>query len=72
MDGSEQRITQYAKQFGNTLHEKFCLPIYFTDERLTTVAARDEMHTHLTGSARFEQADSVSAKIIVESWMGNK
>lgn len=70
MDGTEQRITQLAKKFGQALHEKFSLPVYFADERLTTVAARDEMHTHLKGSARFEKADSVSAKIIVESWMG--
>lgn len=70
MDGTEQRMTQFAKQFGNTLHKKFSLPVYFIDERLTTVAARDEMHTHLKGSARFAEADSVSAKIIVESWMG--
>jgi putative Holliday junction resolvase len=69
MDGTEQRITQHARQFADQLKKQFSLPVFFCDERLTTVAARDEMHTHRTGSARFENADSVSAKLIVESWM---
>lgn len=69
MDGTEQRITKLARQFGEALKKQFPLPVYFADERLTTVAARDEMHTHLKGAARFENADSVSAKLIVESWM---
>lgn len=69
MDGTEQRITQSAREFGEALKKQFQLPVYFTDERLTTIAAKDEMHTHLKGSARFENADSVSAKIIIESWM---
>ena len=69
MDGTEQSITQHAKNFGNTLKTRFHLPIYFVDERLTTVAARDEMHTQKKGAARFELADSVSAQLIVESWV---
>ena len=54
------------------LKKQFSLPVYFSDERLTTIAARDEMHTHLKGASRFENADSVSAKIIVESWMRSR
>ena len=69
MDGTEQYITRRAREFGEALKKQFTLPIYFSDERLTTIAARDEMHTHLKGAARFENADSVSAKLIVESWM---
>lgn len=69
MDGTEQYITRRAREFGDTLKKQFTLPIYFSDERLTTVAARDEMHAHFKGAARFENADSVSAKLIVESWM---
>lgn len=72
MDGTEQRITKLARQFGERLKKQFSLPVYFSDERLTTIAARDEMHTHLKGASRFENADSVSAKIIVESWMRSR
>ena len=71
MDGTEQWITARARTFGETLEKKCHLPVYFVDERLTTVAARDTMHTQLKGTARFENADSVSAKLIVESWLLN-
>lgn len=69
MDGSTQSITHKAQHFGEILKMQFQLPVYFVDERLTTVAARDEMHTHVKGRARFANPDSVSAKLIVESWM---
>src|SRR3990167_9962291 len=68
MDGTEQFITQQAKLFGEKLKKQFHLPVIFVDERLTTIAAKDEMHATRKGSARFELADSVSAKLIVESW----
>ncbi|PIZ04997.1 MAG: Holliday junction resolvase RuvX [Gammaproteobacteria bacterium CG_4_10_14_0_8_um_filter_38_16] len=68
MDGTEQWITQRAREFGNTLREKCNLPIFFVDERLTTIAAKEIMHDNLKGAARFENADSVSAKLIIESW----
>lgn len=70
MDGTEQPITERARAFGQQLQAHFQLPIYFVDERLTTVAAREEMHSQLKGAARFDHADSVSAKLIVESWFG--
>lgn len=70
MDGTEQPISQKARHFGEALKNRFHLPVYFCDERLTTIAARDEMHATIKGRARFENPDSVSAKLIVESWMG--
>lgn len=69
MDGTEQSMTHKARQFGEALKKQFDLPVYFCDERLTTVAARDEMHAHIKGKARFENPDSISAQLIVESWM---
>ena len=69
MDGTEQPITERARLFGQQLKTHFQLTVYFMDERLTTVAARDEMHAQLKGAARFDRADSMSAKLIIESWM---
>jgi putative holliday junction resolvase len=68
MDGTEQFITQQAKLFGEQLKKQFNLPVIFVDERLTTIAAKEEMHATRKGAARFERADSVSAKLILESW----
>jgi len=69
MDGTEQPITKKAKTFGEAIKKRFELPLYFSDERLTSVSAREFMHTHIKGQARFANADGVSAKLIVESWM---
>lgn len=71
MNKTEQPITQQARAFGSQLQSHFDLPLYFVDERLTTIAARDEMHTTIKGKARFGAADGVSAKLIVESWLSN-
>lgn len=68
MDGTEQPITQRARLFGEQLKTHFQLPVYFVDERLTTIAARDVMHSQLKGAARFDRADSMSAKLIIESY----
>ncbi len=71
MNGSEQPITHKARAFADALKTRFDLPVYLTDERLTTIAAKEEMHARLKGSARFARADRVSAKLIVESWMNS-
>ncbi len=68
MNGTEQPITQQAREFGEQLKKQFQLPVIFVDERLTTIAAKDEMHATRQGAARFERADSVSAKVIVERY----
>ncbi len=69
MDKSEQPLTNRAREFGYELEKRFKLPVFFTDERLTTVAAKSQMHQERTGSGRFEKADSMAAKLIVESFM---
>lgn len=69
MDKTEQPITQKARAFGEALKSHFNLPVYFVDERLSTVAARAQMHEHIKGRERFGAADGVSAQLIVESWL---
>jgi len=61
MDGSEQEITHAAKKFGNRLQERFQLPIYFVDERLTTVEAKSDLR-HPSSLV-----DSYAAKLILET-----
>lgn len=69
MDKTEQPLTQRARQFGEQLTDHFDLPVYFVDERLTTIAAKAQMHAVYKGKMRFKKPDSISAKLIVESWM---
>ncbi|MEJ2106537.1 MAG: Holliday junction resolvase RuvX [Acidiferrobacteraceae bacterium] len=43
MDGSDNPVTGAARKFGNRLHERYNLPIYMVDERLTTREARSDL-----------------------------
>lgn len=69
MDGSESPMTVRAKKFANRLHGRFGLVVEMADERLSSFAAKGEI-IEATGSRDFksQQVDSLSAKIILESW----
>lgn len=72
MDGTEQPITQLARQFLDALTERFKLPVFAVDERLTTVEARARLFS--VGGIRALQkkaVDSVAAQLIVETWLEN-
>ena len=71
MDGTEQKITEDARQFGQKLKKLFKLPVYFVDERLTTKAAQwflkeKEVKKRLHNPRK---VDSLAAKIILESFL---
>jgi putative holliday junction resolvase len=70
MDATSQPITSKARQFAAKLQEKFGLPVYEVDERLTTVAARQQLF-ELGGYRALQEIsiDSFAAKIILEAWM---
>jgi putative holliday junction resolvase len=70
MDATPQPITSKARQFAAMLQEKFGLQVYEVDERLTTVAARQQLF-ELGGYRALQEIsiDSFAAKIILEAWM---
>ena len=70
MDGTEQAITQRAKKFGNRLNGRFGVKVAFQDERLTTASAKEFIFER-GGFKALEKGkvDSVSAALILESWM---
>jgi putative Holliday junction resolvase len=70
MDGTYQQVTYSAKKFSNRLHAKFKKPVETWDERLTTADARAQLF-ELGGFKKLDKGkvDSVSACIIVQSWM---
>lgn len=70
MDGSLQAMSQHAKDFALSLQERFHLPVYEMDERLTTKAARE----HLFNEGGYQalqngQVDQVAAQFILEDWL---
>ena len=66
MDGTEQRTTNQARRFKNQLRGRFSLPVYTTDERLTTREARQRLsnHGHLN-----REDDPIAAQVILEGWL---
>ena len=72
MDGTEQPITQRARKFANRLNGRFGVKIALQDERLTTASAKEFIFNH-GGYKALEKGkiDSVSAALILESWMEN-
>lgn len=72
MDGTEQAITQRAKKFANRLNGRFGVKIALQDERLTTASAKEFIFERGGFKALDKgKIDSVSAALILESWMGN-
>ncbi|MGQ4277024.1 Holliday junction resolvase RuvX [Pseudidiomarina sp. E22-M8] len=70
MDGTEQPLTDLARKFANRLHGRFGLPVELQDERLTTVAAKEELFAR--GGFRQlskDKIDSAAAQLILEDYM---
>ncbi len=70
MDGTEQPLTQLARDFARMMHERYKLPIYEIDERLTTVDARERLF-QAGGYQALQngQVDSAAAQIILQEWL---
>lgn len=69
MDGTEQLITQKARNFGRELQEKFNIAVHEMDERLTTKAAREALFRDGGfRSLQDGQVDRVAAQLILQNW----
>lgn len=70
MDDSESELAVRARKFANRIHGRFGISVECFDERLSSFEAKGEI-IERTGSRDFKQqgVDSLSAKIILESWL---
>ena len=66
-DGSEHAVTQAARRFGNQLHGRFQLPVYWVDERLTSSEA-ERILAERGVKAKKEDIDKLAAQLILQSW----
>jgi len=70
MDGTEQPLTHAARNFAKMLHERYHLPVYEVDERLTTVDARERLFEAGGYKALQDgQVDSKAAQLILQNWL---
>lgn len=73
MDGSDQPISHHARQFAKQLQDRFHLPVYEMDERLTTKDARERLFA--TGGYKAlqdGQVDRIAAQLILQNWFAEK
>jgi putative Holliday junction resolvase len=70
MDGKTQWITAEATAFALALKDRFQLPVYIADERLTSAEARSQVFESGGYKALKKTAiDSLAAKLILEQWL---
>ena len=73
MDGSEGPRADVVRAFVDLLRAETDLPIYFEDERMTTMEANRVLSaTETFGKKRKEKVDARSAELILQSWLDRK
>lgn len=78
MDGSDSAISERAKKFSRQLKERYRVPCFLMDERLTSFEARDHLSAvdEVRGrpgktakkSRKGPTVDAVAAQLILQSW----
>ena len=73
MDGTEQEMTRAARRFGRQLHERFQVPVFEMDERLSSREAEDRIIDERAKGHRKktkkEDIDMLAAQIILQDWL---
>ena len=70
MDGSYGFRSEACRELGEILKEKTGLPVFFQNERLTTVSAHNILNTaDVRGKKRKAVVDAVSAVLILEDYL---
>ena len=73
MDGSIGPRAEKISAFSKKLEERFSLPVKYVDERCTTMIAHSILNTTNTrGKKRKQVVDTLSAEIILQSYLDSK
>jgi len=69
MDNSISEMSRRARRFANRIQDRYQLPCFIIDERLSTLEAK-EIHYARGGSNNFreESVDGIAAQLILQSW----
>ena len=72
MDGTSGHSVERSKAYGKRLEDKFKLPVYYSDERLTTIESRrvlvEEAGMH-NRHERKEVIDQMAAVLILQNYL---
>ncbi len=71
MDGSEHAMTVAARGFGQRLQGRFPAPVYYVDERLSSIEAAETLRREGEGRrlGRDDVLDGIAAMHILETWL---
>lgn len=73
MDGSEGQSVEMAREFGEELEKHVSVPIYYQDERLSTVTAQKILiESGMRREKRKDKVDSIAATIILQTYLDKK
>ena len=68
-DGTQHEMTRLARKFGERLNRKFNLPVYFADERMTSLDAEARLReTGRNSRSAKPVLDAVAAQLILQTW----
>ncbi|MBL6751070.1 MAG: Holliday junction resolvase RuvX [Nevskia sp.] len=72
--GNVQAITRQARGFAEQLRIRFGIPVHLCDERLSSLAADDELRSaradgRMNRRVRKGDRDGVAARLILEQWL---
>ena len=68
IDGTDQKITPFALDFGTELTLRHKRPLYYVDERFTTIEAKTLLFSEGGYSRLKGGVDAYCAKLILEQW----
>ncbi|PCJ28279.1 MAG: Holliday junction resolvase RuvX [SAR86 cluster bacterium] len=68
LDGSESKLMVRAVKFSNRLNGRFNKPCYGMDERLSSIAAAEQVLEESSGAKKRAAIDDIAAQIILENW----
>ncbi len=68
-DGSEHELTRLSRKFGRRLHGRFKLPVYWVDERLSSLYAESMLaEAQVFGKKQKAVLDQVAAQAILQGF----
>lgn len=72
MDGSISDMARRARKFANRIQDRYQLPCFLIDERLTTAEAK-RIHLDAGGGTNFKQesVDGIAARLLLEDWFAS-
>ncbi|MCS4533601.1 Holliday junction resolvase RuvX [Neisseria montereyensis] len=68
-DGTEHEMTRLSRKFGQRLHGRFKLPVYWVDERMSSLYAESLLaEAQVFGKKQKQVLDQVAAQAILQSF----